>query len=114
MGRFQSAEPVLNGQPAATRVRHGKGSAIKMAFWPADDSAAQLFRSLVPAERDLLAETAPRGVQAVPRADGSLFIVNTSGEARQVRLARPAADRIGGRKLEGAVPLKAYETLWIE
>jgi len=114
MGRFQSAEPVLNGQPAATRKRHGKGSGIKLAFWPNDDSVAQLFRSLLPASRDLLAATAPRGVQAVPRADGSLFVVNTSADARQVRFARTAADRISGRKLETATRLKPYEVLWIE
>lgn len=114
MGRFQSSEPVLNGQPAATRKRHGKGSGIKLAFWPNDDSVAQLFRSLVPVSRDLLAATAPRGVQAVPRTDGSLFVVNTSAEAREVRFARTAVDRISGRKLETAARLRPYEVLWIE
>jgi len=114
MGRFQSSEPVLNDQPAAVRRRHGKGSAIKLAFWPKDDSVAQLFRSLVPAAGDLLAAAAPRGVQAVPRTDGSLFVVNTRPEPVEVRLSRPAADRITGRKLAGAARMKAYEALWIE
>ena len=114
IGRFQSAEPVLNNQPAATRQRLGKGSAIKLAFWPKDDSVAQLFRSLLPAAGGLLGETAPRGVQAVPRSDGSLFVVNTSAEPNQVRLARPAVDRISGRKLETVTRLKPYDVLWVE
>jgi beta-galactosidase len=105
---------VLNGQPAATRMRHGKGSAIKLAFWPKDDSVAQLFRSLVPAAGDLLAAAAPRGVQAVPRTDGSLFVVNTRSDPMEVRLSRPATDRITGRKLAGTARMKAYEVLWIE
>jgi hypothetical protein len=32
----------------------------------------------------------------------------------EVRLSRPATDRITGRKLAGATPMKAYEVLWIE
>jgi len=113
-GRFQSSEPVLNGQPAAVRRRHGKGSAIKLAFWPGDDSLTQLFRSLMPVAGGLLAAPAPRGVQAVPRTDGSLFVVNTSSAPADVRLSRPATDRLTGRKLAAATRLTAYEVLWIE
>ncbi len=114
IGRFQSSEPVLNNQPAATRVRTGKGAAIKLAFWPSDDSAAQLFRSLVPEGRCLLAGTAPREVQAVPRSDGSLFVVNTSSDAKEVKFTHPVTDRISGRKLDTTSRLPGYEVLWVE
>lgn len=114
IGRFRSKEPLLDGQPAAVRKRHGKGSAIKMAFWPKDDSVARLFRLLVPDEGDLLAAPAPQGVQAVPRTDGSLFIINTGSAAASVRLRRPAVDRLGGRKAGAELSLAPYEVLWVE
>lgn len=69
---------------------------------------------LVPVARDLLAATAPRGVQAVPRTDGSLFVVNTRPDSVEVRLSRPVTDRITGRTLAGATRMQAYEVLWIE
>ena len=114
IGRFRSSEPVLDGRPAATRRRLGKGSAIKMAFWPGDDSVLRLFGSLVPGGGAMLASPAPAGVQAVPRADGSLFVVNTAPREAELQLARTASDRIGGRHLEGSVRMKAYEVLWLE
>jgi beta-galactosidase GanA len=114
LGRFQSGEPVLNGQPAAVRKRTGAGSAIKLAFWPKDDSLTRLFRSLVPDGKALLATAAPAGVQAVPRTDSSLFIVNTSSKTAPIRLSRAAIDRLSGRGVQGDVVLKGYEVLWLE
>lgn len=114
IGRFRSGEPVLNGQPAAVRRGTGAGSAIKLAFWPADDSLARLLRSLVPDERALLAAAAPPGVQAVPRADASLFVINTGSKEASIRLSRAAADRLSGRRVQGEVRLKGYEVLWLE
>lgn len=113
-GRFQSSEPVLNGQPAAVRRSTGSGSAIKLAFWPGDDSLARLVRSLIPDGAALLAAVAPAGVQAVPRTDASLFIINTASTSATVRLARPAADRLSGRRVQGDTVLKGYEVLWLE
>ncbi len=113
-GKFQSSEPVLNGQPAAVRRRHGKGSVVKLAFWPKDDSIARLFRSMIPASGDLLSTPAPQGVQAVPRTDGSLFVVNTSSSPKDLRLSRSALDRLSGRRLETAMRMSGYEVLWIE
>jgi hypothetical protein len=46
IAHFKSGEPVLDGQPAATRKRVGKGSVIKLAFWPGDDSVLKLFGEL--------------------------------------------------------------------
>ena len=114
IGRFQSDEPVLNGQPAATRRKLGKGSVVKLAFWPKDDSALKLFRDLVPAGDALLAAATPKGVQAVPRSDRSLFVVNTAPRPAAIRLARSATDRISGRAVEARHELKAYEVLWLE
>jgi beta-galactosidase len=114
IGRFSSAEPVLDGRPAAVRKRTGKGVVVKLAFWPKDDSVARLFRDLDPAADALLASIAPPGVQAVPRSDRSLFVINTSQRPAAIRLSRPAVDRISGRKLEGEVALKGYEVLWLK
>ncbi len=114
MARFRSAEPVLDGQPAATRRRFGKGSAVKLAFWPKDDSLLRLLGMLVPQESRMLAEPLPPGFQAVPRSDGSLFVINTTPRGASIRLARAATDRISGRKLGTDVPMKAYEVFWLE
>jgi beta-galactosidase GanA len=114
MARFESPEPVLNGQPAATRRKIGKGSVIKLGFWPGDNSALKLFRGLVAEASPALAGPAPAGVQAVPRADRSLFVVNTSHKQAAIQLARGMTDRLTGRKLGGAVEMKGYEVLWLE
>lgn len=113
-GRFQSSEPVLHGQPAAVRKRSGLGSAIKLAFWPNDDSLARLFRTLVRDDNALLAGPAPPGVQAVPRTDASMFLINTSAKDAPVRLTRAATDRLSGRSVQGGIVLKGYEVLWLE
>jgi beta-galactosidase len=114
IGRFQSDEPVLNGQPAAVRRKIGKGTAIKLAFWPKDDSVVKLFQGLLPGRANPLASPLAPGVQAVPRTDHSLFVVNTSPRAAAMQLARPVTDRISGRKFAGNVDLKAYEVVWLE
>jgi beta-galactosidase GanA len=113
-GRFQSSEPVLNGQPAAVRRKLGSGSAIKLGFWPKDDSLAKLFRSLVREGPSLLASPAAPGVQAVPRTDASLFVVNTSSKNTSIQLSRAATDRLSGRRVEGQVQLGGYAVLWLE
>jgi beta-galactosidase GanA len=114
IGRFQSDEPTLHDRPAITRRKVGNGSVIKLAFWPKDDSVVNLFRGLLPAGEMLLAEPAPRGVQAVPRADQSLFVINTAPRPAAIRLVRAAKDRISGRLVAERHQLKAYEVLWLE
>ncbi len=114
IGTFRSAEPVLTGRAAATRKRLGNGSVIKLAFWPSDDSVLKLFRALNPAADGLLAEGAPAGVQAVPRKDKSMFVLNTSSKPASIRLTRTAVDRLSGRKLDGRVDMKGYEVFWLE
>jgi len=114
IAHFKSGEPVLDGQPAATRKRAGKGSVIKLAFWPSDDSVLKLFGELVPQDGSPLSAAAPAGVQAVPRSDRSLFVINTSPKPAVISLARPVSDLVSGKKLDGGVQLKPYEVLWLE
>jgi len=114
IARYRSSEPVLDGQPAATRRRVGKGSVIKLAFWPQDDSVLRLLRELLPAGGNLLAAAVPQGLQAVPRTDGSLFVINTTSRSAEIRLARRALDRISRRSVEDRVAMKPYEVLWLE
>jgi hypothetical protein len=113
VGRFVSDEPVLDGQPAATRRKLGKGSVWKLAFWPGDDSIVKLVRQLAEGE-GLLADPLPKGMQAVPRQDRSLFVINTSPNAGSIRLSRPATDRISRRKLGTSMSLRPFEVLWLE
>lgn len=112
--RFQSEEPLLNGRPAATRRKLGKGAAFKLAFWPKDDSVARLIREIMHDPKCPLAATAPPGVQAVPRTDGSMFMINTTSNPLRVELSRAVSDRISGRKLDGVTQMKGYEILWVE
>jgi beta-galactosidase len=113
MGRFRSDEPLLDGRPAASRKKIGKGSVIKLAFWPADDSVLRLFAELAPDPASILRPPCPPGVQAVPRSDGSLFVINTSGKTSRIQLTRAVIDRISGKKLEGSVQLNGFAVLWL-
>jgi beta-galactosidase len=114
IAKFQSNEPVLSGRPAATFRKVGKGGVVQLAFWPADDSVARLARQLVPDTDALLASPTPHGVQAVPRADKSLFVINTSRKPAIVSLSRTATDRISGRTVRGNARLESYEVFWLE
>lgn len=114
IARFKSDEPLLDGRPAATKRKLGKGSTVKLAFWPNDDSIARLIRGLIPDAASPLGAPAPAGVQAVPRTDGSMFIVNTTGKQVTVQLAKAVSDRISGRKITGKAQLRGYEVLWVE
>ena len=111
---FQSDEPLLNGRPAATRKKIGKGSVIKLAFWPKDDSVARLMRNLVPEPDAALGGILPRGLQAVPRADRSLWVINTSNKSLAFDLKKPKQDRISGKAVQGRVAIGPYGTYWLE
>lgn len=106
-------EPFVDGKPATTRRRIGKGSVIKLAFWPKDDSIAQLIRQLVPVS-DMFEGPVSAGVQVVPRSDESLFFINTTSRPARIKLTRAATDRISGERLEGEVRMKAYGVLWLQ
>jgi beta-galactosidase len=114
IAQFKSDEPLLEGRPAATRKKLGKGTVFKLAFWPKDDSFARLIGEITSDPNNPLAAVAPPGVQAVPRTDGSMFLMNTSGHSVSVQLGRTVSDRISGRKLSGRTPMQGYEVIWVE
>ena len=75
----------------------------------------RLFQQLLgPYEKNLLAQSVPAGFQAVPRTDGSLFIINTTPRPGVVRLSRASSDRLTGRKVATTVELKAFDVVWLE
>jgi beta-galactosidase len=114
LGTFRSSDEVLNGRPAATRRQLGKGSVIRLAFWPTDDSALHLFRELDSSGAALIGSGVPEGVQAVPRTDKSIFIINTSSKAAGIQIGRTTVDRISGQRVGGSMDLPGYGVLWIE
>jgi beta-galactosidase len=111
---FRSRQPILNGRPAATRRTFGRGTVIKLAFWPADDSFLRLIRALALDRQTLLAAPLPLGVLAVPHTDDSLFIVNTTRQEQAVQLTRSAQDRLSTAVLNGTGKLSAFQVVWLE
>ncbi len=110
---FKSSQPILDGRPAATQRKIGHGVVVKLGFWPGDDSLLRLINQLVPESRGFLAGPAPQGVVAVPRADKSLFVVNTTGHEIPVHLAHSGADRLSGANVTGDAQLQPYQVLWL-
>jgi beta-galactosidase GanA len=111
---FQSGQPIVHGQPAATQRKLGRGVVVKLGFWPGDDSLLRLIRQLVPDAGSFLVTHAPQGVVAVPHVDNSLFVVNTTGQEMSVQLARSGADRLSGASLSGNARLRPYEVWWLD
>jgi beta-galactosidase len=113
IARFDSDQPILAGKPAVTLRKLGQGSVVKLGFWPADDSLLRLLQRFVPDRQAFLAAPTPPGVLAVPRADHSLFIINTTGKPQAIHLSKSARDRISGIDRSGLAELKAYEVAWL-
>jgi beta-galactosidase len=111
---FVTNEEVMNGKAAATQNKVGNGSVIKLGFWPANDGFAQLVHHLAGNINPYLREPLEYGVQSVPRADNSLFLVNTLNKKTSVTLARRMNDRITGAAREASFQLQPFETLWLE
>ena len=95
-------EAFVNGKAAATRKKVGKGSVIKLAFWPKDDSIVKLMRQFVPVGARFRVPVLA-GVQVVPRSDGSMFFINTTSKPAIIKLAKAAVERISGRELGGDI-----------
>ena len=110
---FKSRQSILNGKPAAIQKKHGRGTVVKLGFWPDDDSFLRLIRQLLPDSRSLLAAPLPAGVLAVPHTDDSLFIVNTTRQTMPVQLARGSKDRISGGTLSGTARLDPFQVVWL-
>ena len=110
---FASDQPILDGKPAATLRKLGRGQVIKLAFWPADDSFLTLISNLCPGARNLLADLLPDGVLAVPRTDYSLFVINGTSRPQPCSFRSDSQDRITQRTIPQRLTLKPYETLWL-
>lgn len=114
VARFRSDQAIFEGRPAATLRKLGRGTVVKLGFWPGDDSLMSLIRHLLPDAEGVLSAPVPEGVLAIPRTDNSTFILNTTSEAKGLELRRPALDRLSAAKVSGKASLKPYEVLWLE
>jgi len=113
MATFKSEQAILDGRPAATQRKLGRGVVVKLGFWPGDDSLLRLIRQLIPDGGDFLSAPVPAGVLAVPHTDNSMFIVNTTGKEMPIELSRVASDRFSDTQLSGQTQLKPYQVLWL-
>jgi beta-galactosidase GanA len=114
MGRFNTNEDVMNERPAITMMKTGKGKAFKLAFWPSNNDFTKLLPVLSPSSHSFLKQPLPAGVQAVPRSDNSLFIVNTVGKKINVTLNKPMKDRITKTTRSINFTLQPYEMVWLD
>jgi beta-galactosidase GanA len=114
VAKFRSDQPILEGRPAATLRKLGRGMVVKLGFWPGDDSLMSLIRHLVPEAEGSLSAPVPAGVLAIPRTDNSVFIMNTTSQEMAIELRRPAQDRLSAARLSGKTSLKPYQVLWLE
>ncbi len=114
IARFESGEKYLQGQPAATVRKLGDGMVFRLAFWPGDNTLPRLYSQLLGGAGAPLESFLPKGVLAVPRADGSMFVVNTGENRVTVRLTHAATDRISGEKVETQFTLGAFGVVWLE
>ena len=111
---FSSDQQIVDGKPAATLRKLGRGQVIKIAFWPADDSFLTLIRNSCPSTSNLLSDPLPDGVLAVPRSDRSLWVMNVTSRPQPCSFRSASTDRITQRTIPMRTTLQAYETLWLE
>ena len=111
---FKSEQGILDGRPAATRRKLGRGSVVKLAFWPGDDSFLRLVRQMIPDGSGFLTTPLPAGVLAVPHTDNSMFIVNTTGGEMAIELSKAASDRLSETHMSGRTLLKPFQVVWLE
>ena len=114
LASFTSDQPILEGRPAATQKRLGRGVVVKLGFWPDVDSLMGLIRHFVPDPEGVLSAPVPSGVLAVPRTDNSMFIINTTSQEMMIAVRTTAQDRLSAAKLTGKALLKPFQVLWLE
>lgn len=114
VARFRSDQAILEGRPAATLRKMGRGAVVKLGFWPGDDSLLSLIRQLVPEDEGTLSAPVPAGVLAIPRTDNSTFIINTTSQEMPIELRRLTKDRLSAAKFNGKALLKPFQVLWLE
>ncbi len=111
---FASDQQIVDGKPAATLRKLGRGQVVKLAFWPADDSLLTLIGKCSPSTHNLLAAPLPDGVLAVPRTDHSVFVINKTAEPQPCLFQSESQDRISQRTIPARLTLKPYEILWLD
>ncbi len=104
---------VSRWDPAVTRRKLGKGSVLKLGFWPGDNALMALIGMLAPAPAGFLAKPVPEDVIAVPHTDDSLFVVNTSSSEADVHLARTFDHRLSGATVPTDSKLQPYQVWWL-
>jgi beta-galactosidase GanA len=114
LATFKSKQTILDGRPAVTQRKLGRGVVVKLGFWPGDESLLRLIRQLISDGGEFLSGPVPAGVLAVPHTDNSLFIVNTTGEEMAIELSRAASDQFSDAKLSGKTLLKPFQVLWLD
>jgi beta-galactosidase GanA len=110
---FKSDQAILDGRPAVTQRKLGKGSVLKLGFWPGNDALMALIQLLAPAPAGFLAKPVPEDVIAVPHTDNSLFVVNTSSSEADVHLTRTFDDRLSGATVPADSKLQPYHVWWL-
>lgn len=111
---FDSEHALLDRRPAAVHKHLGDGTFTKLAFWANDDTVSRLARALLKLEGQLISGVLPAGVQAVPRTDGSLFVVNTGSAGTECALSHPCLDRLSDQRLEGRCDMPGFAVRWLE
>jgi beta-galactosidase len=111
---FKSDQSILDGRPAATLHKLGKGMVLKLAFWPQDDSFLMLLERLLITPNEILAGALPEGVLGIPRTDGSTFVVNVIGKQHELHLKTICTDRISSGMVKTLHALSPYQVLWLE
>jgi beta-galactosidase len=114
LATFKSDQAILDGRPAVTQRKLGRGVVVKLGFWPKDDGLLRLIRQLISDGGAFLSAPVPAGVLAVPHTDNSMFIVNTTGKEMAIELSRAASDRFSDTKLSGKTQLKPFQVLWLD
>jgi beta-galactosidase GanA len=114
VANFRSDQAILEGRPAVTLRKLGRGLVVKLGFWPGDDSLMSLIRHFVPEAEGMLSAPVPAGVLAIPRTDNSTFLINTTSQEMAIELRRLAKDRLSAARFSGKALLKPYQVLWLE
>lgn len=109
---FDTKEDIVNNKPAATIRKLGKGFVLKLAYWPIVDDLSNLLSALK-VKNPVLGKTLPPGVQAVPRTDGSIFILNNESKPKLINVSISMVDRISDADVSTEVNLPPYGVLWL-
>jgi beta-galactosidase len=104
-------DPALANAPVAAERRVGEGRVIKLGVWPDDDTLLALLQGLLGPDAPL---ALPRGVRAVPRADKSMFVLNSLRTPVQVSLPYAGVqDRITGVVGPAPSQLAPHQAVWL-